>query len=151
MAAVHGMPFSPQVFLLGFMMTQSVPNRRDTERHQSSRQPVNQALNTLEIRGDYQAVIVPKRGVLSQRPGQAHSVRGRRDGGTVPLVFGERKGSLSTSFSVRMLAALQVRQIRLKQMFSKWHHYHKNTVNMELCMHLNMCISRLVRSNCRTF
>lgn len=44
-------------------------------RHPSSRQPVNQALNTLEIRGDYQTVIVPKRSPLSQRPGQAQSVR----------------------------------------------------------------------------
>lgn len=45
------------------------------ERHPSSRQPVNQPLNTLEIRGDYQTVIVPKGSPLSQRPGQAQSVR----------------------------------------------------------------------------
>lgn len=30
------------------------------ERHSSSRQPVNQALNTPTIRGDYQTGIVPK-------------------------------------------------------------------------------------------
>lgn len=56
------------------------------------RQPVNQALNTLEIRGDYQAVIVPKGSPLSQRPGQAQSVRGRRDGLMVQLVFGGCSG-----------------------------------------------------------
>lgn len=62
------------------MMTQSLSYSRDVERHPSSRQPVNQTLNTLQIRGDYQAAIVPKGSPLSQRPGQAQSVRGRRDG-----------------------------------------------------------------------
>lgn len=56
-------------------MTRSFPDGGGVERHPSSRQPVNQALNTLEIRGDYQTVIVPKGSPLSQRPGQAQSVR----------------------------------------------------------------------------
>lgn len=74
------------------MMTQSLSYSRDVERHPSSRQPVNQTLNTLQIRGDYQAVIVPKGSPLSQRPGQAQSVRGRRDGWMVQLVFGGGDG-----------------------------------------------------------
>ena len=35
---------------------------------------VNQALNTLEIRGDYQTVSAPKGSSLSQGPDQAQSV-----------------------------------------------------------------------------
>lgn len=55
-------------------MTPSLPYGGDVERHPSSRQPVNQALNTLQIRGDYQTVIVPKGSPLSQRPDQDQSV-----------------------------------------------------------------------------
>lgn len=58
---------------------------REVERQPSSRQPVNQALNTQQIRGDYQTVIVPKGSRLSHRPGQAQSVReeGGMDGQTI--------------------------------------------------------------------
>lgn len=66
------------MFLLKFMITESLSYSRDVERHPSSRQPVNQTLNTVQIRGDYQPVIVPKGSPLLQRPGQAQSVRGQR-------------------------------------------------------------------------
>ena len=60
------------------MMIRLFPYDGGLERHPSRRQPVNQALNTLEIREDYQTVIVPKGSPLSQIPGQAQSVREER-------------------------------------------------------------------------
>lgn len=72
-------------------MTRSFPYGGDV-RHPSSRQPVNQALNTQEIRGDYQTVIVPKGSPLSQRPGQAQAEAGGMDG---TICFGDGRRSLT--------------------------------------------------------
>lgn len=85
-----------------FMMTRSFPYCVGVERHPSSRQPVNQALNTLEIRGDYHC---SKSSVTETWPGSV-SQSVRMDGWIDAVCYCDdylrRRGSLTiSSFSFK--------------------------------------------------